>query len=339
MTGVRPTLGIEGTESQPVLLLEYIKGNSLSELIHGATVDLWQKLQLAVNIAGVLERIHEQQVMHKDISSSNIIIADNGNSDTGEDVYIIDFGLASTVNHERPDRLEPDDSLVGTLAYISPEQTGRMNRQVDYRTDIYSYGVVLYELFTGKLPFNTGDSLELIHAQIAKEPQSLHKIDTNIPEQISNITLKLLAKNAEDRYQTMRGLKNDLKNCLEQWQLNKNVKSFKLGRDDYTGRLQIPQKLYGRPTEIKQLKSVLENSIQGSPMLQLVAGYSGVGKTALVQEIEKDVIAQKAIFVEDKFDQLQRTVPGVPTLKNRSLMKQKTMLKRRKLHLLNSSKV
>jgi serine/threonine protein kinase len=203
-----------------VLLLKYIPGQSLVELIHAASLGLAEKLQLAVNVATILSRIHDQQVMHKDMSSSNILVASHDKPGSQGGVYIIDFGLALTMRQESVSRLAPDDTLVGTLAYISPEQTGRMNRQVDYRTDLYSLGVILYELFTGQLPFESGDALEMTHAHIARQPQPPHQIDTGVPGPVSDIILKLLAKNAEDRYQTARGLQTDLKRCLDQWQNN-----------------------------------------------------------------------------------------------------------------------
>jgi serine/threonine protein kinase len=172
LPGVRPAYALEGTESRPLLLLEYIQGQSLAELIRSTSLDMAEKLQLAVNMANILNRIHDHQVMHKDISSGNILVAGKNKPGSQDGVYIIDFGIASTMRQESVSRLASDDALMGTLTYISPEQTGRMNRQVDYRTDLYSLGVILYELFTGKLPFESGDALEMIHAHIARQPHS-----------------------------------------------------------------------------------------------------------------------------------------------------------------------
>jgi len=309
LPGVRPAYAMGGTESQPVLLLEYIQGQSLAELIRSTSLDMAENLRLAVNIATILSRIHDQQVMHRNINSSNILVADDDQPDSQDGVYIIDFGLASTARQKNPSRLAPDDALLGTLAYISPEQTGRMNRQVDYRTDLYSLGVILYEQFTGQLPFESSDALQMIHAHIARQPQPPRQIDAGIPGSVSDIILKLLAKNAEDRYQTAHGLQTDLKGCLDQWQNNNRIEPFALGGDDFTGRLQIPQKLYGRHAEIDQLQAVFDRASTGSAQLLLVAGYSGVGKTSLVHEIERDVVAKQAIFIEGKFDQIQRTLP------------------------------
>ncbi len=306
---VRSAYAMEGTESQPVLLLEYIPGRSLAELICSYSLDMAQKLNLAVKIASSLSCIHEQQVMHKDLNSDNILVASNDKPGSQDGVYIIDFGLASNLLQENPSHLKLEETLVGSLAYISPEQTGRMNRRVDYRTDLYSLGVVLYELFTGQLPFESGDALEMIHAHIARQPQPPHQVDTSIPIPVSEAILKLLAKNAEDRYQTANGLKSDLKHCIDQWQSQDQIEPFALGGDDFTGRLNIPQKLYGRQTEIEQLQNILDRAVAEQPQLLLVAGYSGVGKTSLVREIQKDVINKQGIFIEGKFDQLQRTQP------------------------------
>ncbi len=309
VSGVRPTYNLEGTESKPVLLLEYIIGQSMAELIGSTSLDISRKLKLAVNIANVLANIHDRQVMHKDISSGNILVGIEDKTGSIGGVFIIDFGLASVMQHEKPSRLLPEDTLMGTLAYISPEQTGRMNRQVDYRTDLYSLGVVLYELFAGQKPFESNDALEMIHAHIARQPEPPHQINDSIPIPISDIILRLLAKNAEDRYQTASGLKTDLEHCLEQWENSGQIDQFELGSEDFTGQLQIPHKLYGRQAEIEQLQMVLDRTVAGTAQFLLVAGYSGVGKTSLVNEIERDIIAKKAIFIGGKFDQQQRILP------------------------------
>ncbi len=309
LTGVRPAYELERTESKPAVILEYIPGKTLAELLQSTSLEMEEKLQLALNLSIVLGRIHDREVMHKDISSHNILITDESWKSAQHGVLFIDFGLASMVRQENPARLTPGDFLHGTLAYISPEQSGRMNRQIDYRTDLYSLGVVFYELFTGRLPFESNDVLELIHAHIARQPLAPDQIDVSIPAPLSDIILKLLSKNAEDRYQTASGLQTDLEHCLEEWRTHQRVEPFRLAKEDFTGRLQIPQKLYGREAEIGQLQTVLERAISGSPEFLLVAGYSGVGKTALVNELQKDAIKHKAVFLEGKFDQLQQILP------------------------------
>jgi serine/threonine protein kinase len=198
--GVRTAYAMEGTESYPVLLLEYIPGKSLAELIRSSSLDMAQKLSLAVKLAMILSCIHERQVMHKGLNSGNVLIAANDLPSSQEGVYIIDFGLASTLRQENPSRLAPDESLVGNLAYISPEQTGRMNRRVDYRTDLYSLGVILYESFTGQLPFESNDALEMIHSHIARQPIPPQQINEGIPTPVSEMPISSAVKiNGKER--------------------------------------------------------------------------------------------------------------------------------------------
>jgi len=307
--GVRAALGQEGSESRPVLLLEYIQGHSLAELIRTGSLDLAEKLLLAANVVRALSQVHTHHVMHRDLSSGNILVAEGDSPGTPSGVYIIDFGNASTRETESPSLLAADDTVMGTLAYISPEQTGRMNRRVDYRADLYSLGITLYELFTGRLPFDSRDPLGLIHDHVARMPTPPQDIESGIPGPVSDIVLKLLQKDADDRYQTARGLHADLERCLAQWQRNGRIEPFELGRGDLTGRLQIPQKLYGRQGEIEHIQDILARAVAEQAQLLLVAGYSGVGKTSLVREIQKDVIERKGTYIEGKFDQAQRTRP------------------------------
>jgi predicted ATPase/signal transduction histidine kinase/DNA-binding response OmpR family regulator len=252
-------------------------------------------LDFGISISGRLNDIHQKDFIHGDIRPENISWDSN----------------AKVCTLTEPVTIETQLSLLdrACLPYVSPEQTGRMNRQVDYRTDLYSLGVVCYELLTGNPPFLSGDPLEIIHNHIAKEPLPLNELNSEVPIQISKIVMRLLEKNAEDRYQTAHGLQADLKSCLDQWQRTGRIETFQLGGDDFTGRLQVPQRLYGRQAEIKYLQTILDRAVTEQAQLLLVAGYSGVGKTSLVHELQKDIIAKKGIFVEGKFDQLQRTLP------------------------------
>ncbi|MBD2524669.1 AAA family ATPase [Nostoc sp. FACHB-133] len=306
-----------------VILLEDFGGESLEQWMHKrpdifCPMPLSTFLGLAIALTDILGRIHAANVIHKDINPGNIVL----NLDTGV-VKIIDFGIATQFNRTNPTFKSPH-VLEGTLAYLSPEQTGRMNRLLDYRTDFYSLGVTFYELLTGHLPFPTTDILELIHCHIAKVPIPPHELNAAIPKAVSDIVLKLMAKNAEDRYQSAWGIKADLEIGLHQFAETGQIDSIQLGIQDVCDQFQIPQKLYGRGAEIEALLAAFdrvaetgneelrvknqENS-QFQVEMMLVSGYAGVGKSALVQELYKPITAKRGYFVSGKFDQFGRNIP------------------------------
>ncbi|MDM8526567.1 AAA family ATPase [Anaerolineales bacterium HSG24] len=319
LPGVVKVYGLESYHNSLIMVVEDFGGHSLKQLKLGGQLPVAEFLHLAIQISDILGQVHQHEVIHKDINPANIVL----NPETGE-VKLIDFGLSTRLSRELPTFRNPE-VLEGTLAYISPEQTGRMNRGVDYRTDLYSLGVMLYELLTGQLPFQGHDALELIHNHIAKQPvppQTIvlqtttqqNKILTEptqtLIEIVSDIILKLLAKNAEDRYQSAYGLKADLAHCLRVLETAEVVEGFALGQQDVSDKFQIPQKLYGRQAEIRTLLQGFEQVIKtGSADMILVAGYSGVGKSALIQEIHKPITAQQGYFLAGKFDQYQRNIP------------------------------
>ncbi len=223
-------------------------------------------------------------------------------------VTLIDFGISSTFDLKQQYIANPD-IMEGTLAYNSPEQTGRMNRVVDYRTDIYSMGVTLYELITGTLPFATNDALELVHAHIAQVPKLVNEVNSKIPEQLGSIIAKLLAKNAEDRYQSAHGVKVDFEKCLQELNQKGSISSFPIGFDDYTDKFLLPQKLYGRENEISSIINAFNRCSGGAMELLLVSGYSGTGKSALVNEVHKHLTTDRGYFISGKYDQFQRAEP------------------------------
>ncbi|MGB7272480.1 MAG: protein kinase, partial [Geitlerinemataceae cyanobacterium] len=229
-------------------------------------------LVVALQLAQILHELSQNRVIHKDIKPANILI----HPDTRH-VKLIDFSISSLLPKETQEIQNPN-ILEGTLAYISPEQTGRMNRGIDYRTDFYSLGVTFYELLTGELPFPNEDPLELIHCHIAKSPSA---ISEEIPQIVSHLILKLMAKNAEDRYQSALGLKFDLEKCLYSWKETGKIESFELGERDICDRFIIPEKLYGREKEVQSLLHAFERVAKGATELMLVAGFSGIGKTAI----------------------------------------------------------
>ena len=274
---------------------------------------LTEVLTIGIQMADVLHYLGEQRVIHKDIKPANILI----HPDTLQ-IQLIDFGLASLLPKETQELRAPKQ-LEGTLAYMAPEQTGRMNRGIDYRVDFYSLGVTLYELLTGQRPFGTSDSLELIYCHLAQSPvppadvvsfDSAQSINTpRMPTIISDIVLKLMAKNAKDRYQSGLGLKYDLAQCLRQWQETGTITEFELGQLDRCDRILPPQHLYGRDIEVKILLDAFDRVTAGSTELVLVAGFSGIGKTAVIREIHKPVTRQKGYFIQGKFDQFNRNIP------------------------------
>jgi len=288
-----------------VIVLEDFGAISLQEFLkQQETLSIEKFLFLAIAITESLGQIHTLHIIHKDINPANIVF----NPETQE-LKIIDFGISTQLSRENPTLKNPN-ILEGTLAYISPEQTGRMNRSLDYRTDFYSLGITFYEMLTKQLPFQTLDPLELIHCHIAKKPISPSEINSLIPPIISQIVMKLMAKNAENRYQSAWGLKADLENCLQQLKLTGNIEVFPLATQDFSQRFQIPQKLYGRETEIATLLAAFERVAEsGKVELMMVAGYSGIGKSSLVQELYKPITARRGYFISGKFDQFQRNIP------------------------------
>ena len=303
--GVVKAVGLEKYKNGLALILEDFGGKSLKKQITATKISLEEFLNIAITLATTLRDIHQHKIIHKDLKPSNIII----NSETGT-IKITDFGISSQLSSENQTISNPN-LLEGTLAYISPEQTGRMNRSIDYRTDFYSLGITFYEMLTGTLPFLGEDALELVHSHIAKIPVSPHQYKQEIPQVISNIVMKLLSKTAEERYQTAFGLIADLENCLEQLVENGKINHFTVGEKDVSGQFQIPQKLYGRDLEVARLMDAFEQISQGQTEMVLVSGYSGIGKSSLVHEIHKPVIRQRSFFISGKFDQFQRNIPYV----------------------------
>ncbi|MBD1920165.1 serine/threonine-protein kinase PknK, partial [Microcoleus sp. FACHB-831] len=286
-----------------VMILEDFGGESLKHLTNSRKLTLLEFLQIAIKIASCLGEIHQKNIIHKDINPSNIVFNPKINR-----VKIIDFGISTALSRQNP-TLKSPNVIEGTLAYMSPEQTGRMNRSLDYRTDFYSLGVTFYELLTGRVPFNATDALELVHCHIALTPTPPHKLNRKIPKAVSDIVMKLLAKTAEDRYQSAEGIKIDLQHCLTQLEKNNHIAPFTLGLGDISDKFQIPEKLYGRKREIYTLLTAFDHTSQGNTAMMLVSGYSGIGKSSLVQEIYKPITQQRAYFISGKFDQFQRSVP------------------------------
>ena len=282
------------------LIFEDRGGSTLAEFIRSSDFDLESRLHIAIGIANVLEGVHRQHVVHRDINPANVLVDSKG------EVTLIDFSIATEqaedhlpVSH--PSRLE------GTLPFLSPEQTGRMNRPVDYRSDFYSLGITLFELFSGRLPFQVVDPMELVYHHIAVPPPLLAEVRQDVPRLLSAVINKLLEKAPEDRYQSALGIKHDLLLCSGNRQ--DDSKAFRPGGKDVSDRFEIPRKLYGREEEVQGLMTAFERAGQGGVELVLVAGHSGIGKSALVQAVHAPVTERHGYFISGKFDQLRLTVP------------------------------
>lgn len=328
LAGVIRAYDFQPYQNTFVMCLEDFGGESLEEILASRAFELSETLDLIRRIATILQQIHTAQVIHKDINLSNII----WNSKTNE-LKLIDFGISTILSRETPTFVHPE-LLEGTVASMSPEQTGRMNRVLDYRTDFYSLGVSFYQLLTRHLPFESTDVLELIHSHLAIEPVSPHQRCPEIPKPVSDIVMKLLAKSADDRYQSAFGLCFDIEHCLSQLQTSGHIVEFPLGQHDLSDHFRIPQKLYGREQDIQTLLAAFERVVgqqhpdshdqPDRPTVQssvqpsharvewvLVSGYAGIGKSVLVQEIYRPITRQRGYFVVGKFDQYQRSIPYV----------------------------
>ncbi|MEG3973638.1 AAA family ATPase [Microcoleus sp. herbarium8] len=316
LPGIIATYSLEAYQNSYALVMEDFGGISLKQWVEqGETPpDLSDFLQMAIDISSTLDILYRHRIIHKDIKPANILI----NPETKQ-IKLIDFSIASLLPRETQ-TLQNFNQIEGTLGYLSPEQTGRMNRGIDYRTDFYSLGVTFYELLAGQLPFQSEDAMELVHCHIAKQPPSLHEINPKIPPVLSSIVSKLMAKNAEHRYQSALGLKFDLENCLRQLKESGIIHIFQLAQRDACDRFSIPEKLYGRQTEVETLLSAFERVATplSSPLskegnrgveMMLVAGFSGIGKTAIVNEIHKPIVRQRGYFIKGKFDQFNRNIP------------------------------
>lgn len=314
LASVIETLGLHMERDRWIIEQEDFGGESINRIIEmrgegkregaGPPLPITQALQIGVEVCRALAGLQQRQIIHRDLNLQNIVF----NPRTNE-VKLIDFGLSRAYTDVQP-QTRTVQMIEGTLPYMAPEQSGRMNRSIDYRCDFYSLGVTLYELLTGRLPFRSSDPLELIHSHIARPPQPPHEVNPSLPAALSAIVLKLMAKNAEDRYQHALGIEADLRHCLQAIQSGTPLDGFVIGRNDSSDRFQIPKKLYGRQAEVDKLLAAFDRMVGGAPPeLLLVSGYSGIGKTALIYEVYKPVTQHRGYFASGKFDQFQGNVP------------------------------
>ena len=300
---VRPLKVERGSGRTMLLVLEDPGGEPLARLL-GSPLDVGAFLALAIGAATALGKLHQCGLIHKDIKPANIVVhcADGH-------VRLTGFGIASRMSRERQ-APEPPETIAGTLAYMAPEQTGRMNRSVDARSDLYALGVTLYQMLTGVLPFTASDPMEWVHCHIARKPVPPEERLESVPVPVSAIIMKLLAKTPEDRYQTASGVERDLRRCLAEWEARRRIDDFPLGLQDTPNQLLIPEKLYGRDSDIATLLSCFDRIIKtGVPELVLVSGYSGIGKSSVVDELHKVLVSPRGLFASGKFDQYKRDIP------------------------------
>ncbi|MGL4378793.1 MAG: ATP-binding protein, partial [Microcoleaceae cyanobacterium] len=312
--GIITPYSLENYRNGYALVMEDFGGMSLDQYTEGKPLPLDKFFPLAIALVQILEDLSKQRVIHKDIKPQNILI----NPKTKE-VKLIDFSIASLLSRETQTIINPN-VLEGTISYISPEQTGRMNRGIDYRTDFYSLGVTFFELLTGELPFSAKDPMELVHCHLAKNPPKVHSLNPNIPPILSEIISLLMEKTPEARYQSALGLKHDLETCQQEWEktgrIPDAIASFALKSLDLCDRFIIPEKIYGRQREIDILLTAFErvatppiNNEKPRIEMMLVAGFSGIGKTAIVNEVNKPIVRRRGYFIKGKFDQFNRNIP------------------------------
>jgi predicted ATPase/signal transduction histidine kinase len=291
--------------NRSALVLEDPGGDPL-DLQLGPSLGITEFLRIGISLARVLSQVHTRGLIHKDIKPANILVdvASRG-------VWLTGFGIASRLPRERANP-EPPDEIAGTLAYMAPEQTGRMNRSIDTRSDLYSLGVTFYETLTGMLPFTAADPMEWVHCHIARQPVPPDQRRPETPRALSALVMKLLAKTAEERYQTAAGVEADLRRCLAEWESHGRVDPFPLGAHDASDRLLIPERLYGREREIDRLLASFSRVVaHGTPELVLVSGYSGIGKSSIVNELHKALVPSRGLYASGKFDQYKRDIPYV----------------------------
>jgi PAS domain S-box-containing protein len=288
---------------QAMLTVDYTGGEPLDRFVR-EPMEVARFLRVAISLTAALGRLHAKGLIHKDIKPANVLV----NSATGQ-VWLTGFGIASRLPRERQ-ALEPPEFVAGTLPYMAPEQTGRVNRSIDSRSDLYSLGVTFYEMLTGALPFRAADPMEWVHCHIARQPVVPSERLTSVPGAISAITMKLLSKTAEDRYQTAAGVETDLRRCLREWETLGRIDTFAPGERDIPDRLILPERLYGRDSELQTLLTAFDRIVAGGrPELVLVSGYSGIGKSAVVNELHKPLVPPRGIFASGKFDQYKRDIP------------------------------
>ena len=303
LPGAVRALALQSYQNTPFIVFEDFGGISLKEVAKKQRFSLVEFLNLAIKIAEILSAIHAKNIIHKDINPSNIVV----NLET-DCVKIVDFGISTVLSRETPS-IENASFPEGTLAYMSPEQTGRMNRSLDYRTDFYSLGATFYELLTQQKPFQASDVMEMVHCHIAKQPVRPDRVSPSVPKAIGDIVMKMLAKTPEDRYQSAWGIQADLVLCLMQLEANGEIEEIVPGENDISDKFKISERLYGRENELETLLLALDRVGRGGKEIVFVSGYSGIGKSSLVREIAQPTARIGGYFISEKCDPARRNAP------------------------------
>lgn len=302
-------LAITRHDGRTILLLKDPGGQPLDLILkrdQGQPLDLTCFLSTAIGLARTLGQVHQQGLIHKDIKPANVFV------DNACNAWLTGFGIASQLPRERQSPEAPEQ-IAGTLAYMAPEQTGRMNRSIDSRSDLYSLGVTFYEMLTGSLPFMASDPMEWVHCHIAQQPPAPSERVRAVPASVSAITMKLLSKTAEERYQTAAGVETDLRRCMTQWQSRRRIDDFVPGARDVPDRFRVPEKLYGREREVDCLLTAFDRIVSGRRAeLVLVSGHSGIGKSAVVNELHKSLVPPRGLFASGKSERDKSDIPHAP---------------------------
>ncbi|MEO8413024.1 MAG: adenylate/guanylate cyclase domain-containing protein [Ginsengibacter sp.] len=303
-SSIRRAFSTQKQEDHAAIVLEYVEGKDLGKFLATERITIVQQLQLATDIISALADIHKENIFHRRINPANILI-----EQATRKVFFIDFGLSTQGNTFEEGMTSSHDNEIEVLKYIAPEQTGRINRSIDNRADLYSMGIILYRLFAGEVPFDSDEGLELIYAHVAKTPVAPILINGDMPRVVSDIIMKLLSKDAEDRYQSAYGVKYDLEKCLQQFSVDEKIDNFPIAQFDFSGKVFYSNKLYGREKEINYLNRLFEDCASGQKHTLLVSGYSGSGKSALVEMLKNTAFEKKGIFIKGKFDQISSDTP------------------------------
>jgi len=300
-------LDLDRTTQRPLLVLERLPGIPLARVLAEAPLSIARWLDVACALVDALACIHAARILHKDVQPANVLL----DAPSGR-VWLIDFGMAAELGAAEPPSAQ-SGTLQVTLDYVAPEQTGRMGRGCDSRSDLYSLGATLFAAWTGRPPFDATDPLELIHAHIARVPEPLDRVRASVPGPVARIVAKLLEKSPERRYQSCAGLLADLEECAAQWRASGRVDpELELGAHDLGGGLQLDDDAWGREVELETLRGVLQKACAGGPRLVLVSGPPGIGKSALVSQLRGDALCLGGYFVRGRFDSYRRdqVMPG-----------------------------